>query len=160
MLRAAIICAALAGTAAAAQTPPTAPDDAPIHDPADLKPEAPLPPDAIVPGAPGVAAIVCEADPAPIDASGAFGLSEEAARQIAASSPRRVVRVERPWTASPSMTGAGAALPVTFFKRGRTLIFDAQSEVLYLDRDHRRFTYTRSAPGEVTTWHGICRVEG
>ena len=61
---------------------------------------------------------------------------------------------------SPTMTGAGPAVAVRFFARGRTLIFDAQSEVLYLERDHRRFTYTRSATGGVTTWRGVCRVEG
>ena len=158
MLRLTLV-AALAGTAALAQTPkaPQAGGLAPIHDPADLRPEAPLPPDAIVPGAPGVAAIVCEADPPPMDASGALGMPAGTAVPVV---PRRLVRIENPWTAAPMMTGAGEAVGVSFFRRGRTLIFDARSEVLYLDRDHRRFTYTRSAPGAVTTWHGICRAEG
>lgn len=132
-------------------------DTASVHDPADLRPEAPLPPDAMVPGAPGVTAILCEADPAPLDASGALGLPAEATRGMSPGAPR-VVRIENPWAAAPVMTGAGDPVPVTFFKRGRTLIFDAQSEVLYLERDHRRFTYTRST-GAVTTWRGICRVD-
>ena len=58
------------------------------------------------------------------------------------------------------MTGAGPSVEVVLFKRGRTLIFDAGSEVLYLDRDRHRFTYTQSAIGRVTTWHGTCHPEG
>lgn len=151
MIRLAIILAALSAVAAVAQ-----PDTAT----SEPRREAPPPADAILPGDERIAAIVCEADPAPIDASGALGLSREAAESLAASAAPRVVTVEKPWDAKPVMTGAGTPVAVTFFPRGRTLIFDAQSEVLYLDRDHRRFTYTRSAPGAVTTWHGICHGEG
>lgn len=157
MLRPGILMLLLAAPAAAQ----TAGSPGPlVHDPTDLRPEAPLPADAIVPGAPGITAIVCEADPAPIDASGAFGLSPAAAQKLATATPPRRVRVENPWTAAPVLSGAGDAMKVAFFKRGRTLIFDARSEVLYLDRDHRRFTYTRSAKEGVTTWHGLCRAEG
>jgi len=110
-----------------------------------------------LPGDPGVTGILGEADPPPIDASGALGLPEDSA---ASGVLARAVRVENPWTAAPVMTGAGPAVEVVFFKRGRTLIFDAGTEVLYLDRDRRRFTYTQSATGRVTTWHGTCHPEG
>lgn len=148
------------GTAALAQAPPASGEGAApalLHDPADLRPEAPLPEGAILPGDPGVTGILCEADPPPIDASGALGLPEDSA---ASGVLERAVRVENPWTAAAVMTGAGPTVEVVFFKRGRTLIFDAGTEVLYLDRDHRRFTYTQSATGRVTTWHGTCHPEG
>ncbi len=149
----------LAGAPPALAEAPARGDDlqAPIHDPADLHPAAPLPPDAILPGDPAVTGIVCEADPPPFDASGALGPADA---QPVSGFLRRSVRVENPWTAAPVMTGAGASIEVVLFKRGRTLIFDAGSEVLYLDRDRHRFTYTQSAIGRVTTWHGTCHPEG
>lgn len=128
-----------------------------IHDLADLNPAAPLPADAIMPGDPGVTGILCEADPPPFDASGALGLTD--APPVSGVLHRSVL-VENPWAAEPVMTGAGPSVNVVFFKRGRTLIFDAGTEVLYLDRDNRRFTYTQSAIGRVTTWHGSCHPEG
>ena len=168
MLRLAILGVALAGNAAFGQTPagiaqgpgPAGADTRSLHDPAALRPEAPLPPDAIVPGAAGVEIIICAADAPPVDASGAFGLSAAATAQLGQTVAAREVRVLHPWAATPTMTGAGAEMPVRFFNRGRTLIFDAQSEVLYVERDHRRFTYTRSGKSGVTTWRGICRAAG
>lgn len=168
MLRKAVLGIALAGNAALAQTPagisqgddPAVADPRSIHDPAALRPEAPLPPDAIVPGAAGVEIIICTADAPPVDASGAFGLSDAQTAQLGQTAAAREVRVLHPWAATPTMTGAGVEMPVRFFNRGRTLIFDAQSEVLYVERDHRRFAYTRSSRAGVTTWRGICRVSG
>lgn len=126
----------------------------PVHDPADLRPEAPLPPDALVPGAAGVTVLICSADPPPMDASGALGAGTAAP----APGPARIVRVDDPWAAHPVMTGRGNAAPARFFKRGRTLIFDAGAETLYIERDHRSFTYTASFSDGVTTWHGSCRA--
>ena len=106
-----------------------------------LHPEDPLPADALVPGTPDVRAILCTAETAD------------------AAAPVPEVRVDSPWAAQPVMTGAGDPVPVRFFKRGRTLIFDAGAEVIYIERDHRRFTYTASGPSGVVTWRGICRAE-
>ncbi|HRO13843.1 MAG TPA: hypothetical protein PLL33_02155 [Paracoccus sp. (in: a-proteobacteria)] len=145
----------LAALALAAQAQvPAVTDTQSVHDPADLKPEAPMPPDALVPGAPGVTAILCSADPPPLDASGALG----AGTALSAPAADRRVRVDWPWAARPVMTGVGAPVEVRFFKRGRTLIFDAGAETLYVERDHRGFTYTASRPGSVITWHGTCRA--
>ena len=72
----------------------------------------------------------------------------------------RVVRVVHPWGAEPLMTGAGSEVPARFFKRGRTLIFDAGTEVIYIERDHRSFTYTSSGKAGVVKWRGVCRAEG
>ena len=136
-------------------TPPATPEGAgPVHDPADLKPEAPMPADALIPGAAGVDLILCPADPPPMDATGALGGA------VPSPSAPRVVRVDHPWDAEPLMTGAGPQIPVRFFKRGRTLIFDAGAEVIYIERDHRSFTYTATNKAGVTKWRGTCRVEG
>lgn len=126
----------------------------PVHNPAELRPEAPLPADALVPGAAGVTVLICSADPPPLDASGALG----AGTVTPAPGPARIVRVDDPWAARPVMTGLAATVPARFFKRGRTLIFDAGAETLYVERDHRGFTYTASLAGGVTTWHGTCRA--
>ena len=125
-----------------------------IHDPADVHPATPMPADALVPGAPGVAALVCPVDPPPMDATGALGTA------TASPAAPRVVRLDHPWAARPLMTGAGAQIPVTFFKRGRTLIFDAGAEVIYIERDHRSFTYTASGKAGVVKWRGTCHAEG
>jgi len=149
----------LAGAAALAETPAPAGTDrqAPVHGHTDLQ-TAVLPrADAILPDDGAVKGILCEADPPPVDASGALGLP---ATFRPTALPNRSVLVENPWAAEPVMTGAGPAVEVVFFKRGRTLIFDAGTEVLYLDRDNRRFTYMHSATDRVTLWHGTCHAEG
>lgn len=105
-----------------------------------LRPEAPLPADALVPGAQGVGAILCTAESAD-------------------NAPAATVRVQDPWAAQPVMTGAGDPVAVRFFKRGRTLIFDAGAEVVYIERDHRRFTYIASGPSGVVKWRGLCQAE-
>lgn len=109
-----------------------------------LRPEAPLPADALVPGAQGVGAILCTA---------------ESADNAPAPTPAATVRVQDPWAAQPVMTGAGDPVAVRFFKRGRTLIFDAGAEVVYIERDHRRFTYIASGPSGVVKWRGLCQAE-
>jgi hypothetical protein len=140
-----------AAVAASAETrPPDAGGAKLLHDPADLRPQAPLPPDAIVPGDAAVAEIVCEAD-----AVVAAGTAAVPAPPVA----RPTIRIAAPWTAAPVMTGPSGSLAVRFLKRGRTLIFDGGSEVLYLDRDRRRFTYAQTRRGTVTTLHGLCHAE-
>ena len=145
-----------AGAAAAQAAAQDAAVPPSIHDPADVHPATPMPDDALVPGAPGVAALVCPVDPPPMDASGALGAGAAAP---APTTEGREVRVEFPWTEKPMITGAGAQVAVNFFKRGRTLIFDAGPEVIYIDRDHRKFTYTLSGKSGVTTWRGTCHAE-
>lgn len=41
------------------------------------------------------------------------------------------------------MLGPGEPLPVVRYERGRTVIFDARSAVLYFNRDGRAFAYTQ-----------------
>lgn len=141
----------VSGPTAAGPVPPTAPAPS-IHDPADVRPAAPMPADALIPGGPGVHRITCNADAPPTDGSGALG-----APTPAATPPRRV-HVDNPWADRPRMTGVDGPVDVTLFKRGRTLIFDAGDEVLYVDRDRRKFTYTKSGAAGVTMLRGTCRA--
>ena len=149
----------LAGAAALAETPAAGGTEglAPVQDLAGTHTAVPPHADAILPDDRTVRGIRCEADPPPVDASDAVGLPETIRTD---GLLHRNVRVENPWEAEPVMTGAGPAVEVVVYKRGRTLIFDAGTEVLYLDRENRRFTYMRSATDRVTLWHGTCNAEG
>ena len=160
----ALICAFVAplgaGAGAAAAMAQDAAVPPSVHNPADVHPATPMPADALVPGTPGVAALVCPVDPPPMEAGAALGAGAAAP---APTTSGREVRVEHPWAEKPIMTGAGTQVPVNFFKRGRTLIFDAGAgagaEVIYIDRDHRKFTYTLSGTSGVITWRGTCHAE-
>ena len=110
-----------------------------IHDPAAVNPATALPADAILPGAPGVRGIACALDPAP-------------------DGTARRVSVVHPWSAAPMLIGPEGPRPARFFKRGRTLIFDAGRTVLYIDRDHHHATLSLSTPRAVQNLRGRCRV--
>ena len=138
--------AALAQSAPVAPAPATLPpavaalaDPPSIHDPAAVNPATALPADAILPGAPGVRGIACALDPAP----------DGTARSVA---------VVHPWSAAPMLIGPEGPRPARFFKRGRTLIFDAGRTVLYIDRDHHHATLSLSTPRAVQNLRGLCRV--
>lgn len=138
--------AALAQSAPAAPAPATLPpavaalaDPPSIHDPAAVNPATALPADAILPGAAGVRGIACALDPA----------SDGTARSVA---------VIHPWSAAPMLIGPEGPRPARFFKRGRTLIFDAGRTVLYIDRDHHHATLSLSTPRAVQNLRGLCRV--
>lgn len=137
-------------TGALAQSPAAVPAAPVVHDPATVRPAAPMPGDALVPGAPGVTRLVCaEAAPAPADTPAANGTAASAE-----------ISIRDPWAAHPVMIADGTERPARFFARGRTLIFDAGTDLLYLDRDHRKFTFTRSGPKGVVKRSGLCRAAG
>lgn len=65
-------------------------------------------------------------------------------------------RVGDPWGDAPVLQGKGDPLPVTKFVRGRTIIFDARSEVLYFDTANHAFAYTQMGQGKMATVRGTC----
>jgi hypothetical protein len=60
------------------------------------------------------------------------------------------------WGESPVLQGPGEPLPVVRYERGRTVIFDARSAVLYFDRNSHAFAYTQMGGGTMTTVRGTC----
>lgn len=116
-----------------------------------VRPEAPLPIDALLPGDMSVDLIRCTAD---ATASPKVAQTATPAPPVAAE----VVQLAHPWTNQPRLTGAGTETPARFFNRGRTLIFDAGAEMLYIDRDHRSFTYTADTGSAPLKWRGLCEA--